>query len=72
MGRDLWYHNPGVFVLSNIQMGPAYAAGIKLHAVATIIAGGCSLLWFLFDVTTILSSSYSGVTMLIFWVGYGK
>jgi hypothetical protein len=43
-----------------------------LHAVAAIIAGGFSFLWVLFDVTTVLLSSYSGVTMLIFWVGYKK
>ncbi len=44
----------------------------NLRAVAAIIAGGCSFLWVLFDVMTVLSSSYSGVTMLIFWVRYGE
>jgi hypothetical protein len=43
----------------------------NLRAVVAIVAGGYSLLLVLFDVTTVLLSSYPGVTMLIFWVGYG-
>jgi hypothetical protein len=42
----------------------------NLRAVAAIVASGCSLLWV--DVMAVLSSSYSGVTVLIFWVGYRK